>query len=245
MWRWPLLVVCASMTALGATVVPWEEADDHVGSVVTVEGDVATAATTPEGVLIEFEPGNDRAFRAILLVPLVSGLPRHPERLYLGKRIRATGLVRRWGARPEMVLQTSGQIEVVDLSTPTAPAPAALPSAPVAPASPAPAPAPEDTPPSSTTLPAPAPAMVPPSTPAPEPPARSVAEAVLPALRVDPCQRARARWDEAARAVDARAAALGACLRSGSYRCRQAGAALAPALTDLEWAEQEVEDACP
>jgi len=81
--------------------------------------------------------------------------------------------------------------------------------------------------------------------PAAAPPPRSVVEAVAPRLALDPCPRARARWDEAARVADARAGAFTRCLRSGSYRCRAEGAAIAPALTELEWAEQQVEDACP
>ena len=61
----------------------------------------------------------------------------------------------------------------------------------------------------------------------------------------DDCDRARARWKEAARSADELATALSSCLRATSYHCRDASAALAPALTALEWAEQQVDDACP
>ena len=40
-------------------------------------------------------------------------------------------------------------------------------------------------------------------------------------------------------------AALTQCLGGGSYRCRPQAAALAPALSALEWAEQQVETSCP
>jgi hypothetical protein len=59
------------------------------------------------------------------------------------------------------------------------------------------------------------------------------------------CDRARARWKEAARSADELATTLTRCLRAGGYRCREASAALAPALTALEWAEQQVDDDCP
>jgi hypothetical protein len=68
---------------------------------------------------------------------------------------------------------------------------------------------------------------------------------VAPRLASDPCPGAQARWREAARTADERAAALRRCVAAGAYRCREASAALAPALSALEWAEQQVEDLCP
>jgi hypothetical protein len=59
-----------------------------------------------------------------------------------------------------------------------------------------------------------------------------------------PCERAKSHWRDAAERTRELAAELNSCLASGSYRCRKESAALAPALTDLEWAEQRVEEAC-
>jgi hypothetical protein len=49
----------------------------------------------------------------------------------------------------------------------------------------------------------------------------------------------------AADAARERAIALTRCLEGDTHKCRPVAAALAPALTDLEWAEQQVEAACP
>jgi hypothetical protein len=62
---------------------------------------------------------------------------------------------------------------------------------------------------------------------------------------LDACDRARARWRDAAAGLREQAAALDRCLAGAGYRCRPEAAALAPALSALEWAEQRVEDACP
>ena len=78
-----------------------------------------------------------------------------------------------------------------------------------------------------------------------EPPARSLGEAIVRQLPAADCDRARASWKDAAQSADDLAGALTRCLRAGSYRCRDASAALAPALTALEWAEQQVDDGCP
>src|SRR5205814_1756566 len=105
------------------------------------------------------------ALRVVLLIPMLTDLPRHPERLYAGRRVRVTGRVQRFRGRPEMVLRSPDAIEVVDLatgaatatvrqppppppaSTPTAaPPPPPAPSSPRAPVAPAPTAPPEPAP---------------------------------------------------------------------------------------------------
>ncbi|TMA65280.1 MAG: hypothetical protein E6J69_13315 [Deltaproteobacteria bacterium] len=205
-----LLGLVTSTTLAGAAappVVPWQEAGRHVGEVVTVEGMVAAAHGTGDTCVLEFAPDDPHALRVILLLPMFSSLPPKPERLYAEKRVRASGLVRRFAGRLEMVLRSPTQIEVVDVAgQPTAAAP------------------PE---------------------PPPEKPPRALSEAVARQLAAAaPCERARARWRDAAGTAGELSTALGRCLESGSYRCRRESAALAPALTALEWAEQQVEEAC-
>ena len=206
---------CAAAAA--PPVYPWQEAGNHVGQMVTIEGVVAAAHATGDTCVLEFAPDDARALRVVLIVPMFSSLPSKPERLYAGKRVRVSGLVRRFAGRPEMVLRSSSQIEVVDVSGPSA-------------------------------VPAPAPAepRVAPSPPhAAEPPPRALSEEITRRLAgAAPCERARARWREAAGTAGELNTALGRCLESGSYRCRRESAALAPALTALEWAEQQVEEAC-
>jgi hypothetical protein len=203
-----LVTLGVPRSAASMPVVPWPEAGAHVGEVVTVEGDVTTARLTAEGLVLEFAAGDPHAFCAVLLIPMITDLPRRPERLYLGRRVRVSGLVRRFHDRPEMILRAPTQIEVVDVG--------GKPQVPPAPPADAAGPAP-----------------------------RGLVEAVAPRLASDPCPRAQARWREAAAAADERAAALRRCVASNAYRCREASAALAPALSALEWAEQQVEDACP
>jgi hypothetical protein len=278
------VVVCAAwLAALSAlaraeTVVPWQSAGVYEGDVVTVEGDVARARLEADTCVLEFAPDDPKAFRVVLVIPLMSDLPLQPQRLYDGKRVRATGKVRSWKGRPEMILRSPGSIEVVGVSSaaPQAPPPPSAPAAPpptrttlppttttttppppppppppaaVSPPVVAPAPAapsttqppvtvPPTPPPTVTTTTLPAPAVAPPPPPTADEPLR------LP-RRVDPCEAARERWRRAAAAADARAAELSRCLRSGGYRCRAESAAMGAPLSELEWAEQQVEAACP
>jgi hypothetical protein len=86
-----------------------------------------------------------------------------------------------------------------------------------------------------------------PTAPEPEPePELAEAPAAAPLIAVvDPCRRARAHWSAASSTLRERMDTLARCLDAESYACRASAAALTPALTDLEWAEQRVEAACP
>jgi hypothetical protein len=285
-----VVLLLLARTVGASDPIPWSDAGNHAGETVTVEGDVAAASSTPDQLVLEFAPGDASAFRVVLIIPIMTDLPRFPERLYQGKRIRASGVVRRFRGRPEMVLRSPGQIEIVDVAgpasappvaaaPPTTPAPRA--AAPVAPPSPAPTAPVVPVPPSAapavppatvtvpivptTTIP---PAIIPPpvaatpptTVPAPPPAPRAeppTSTLAVPTTTVPPppsplealaelrCTRARERWQEAARRAGGLAADLQRCLAAGSYQCRSAAAAMAPALSELEWAEQQVADACP
>jgi len=232
------LLVPAAAVAVAPAVVSWQAADGHVGSLVAVEGDVVAAYTTGDACVLEFAPDDPRAFRVVLLVPLLSGLPRQPELLYLGKRVQASGRVQRFGGRPEMVLRNPDQIVIVDVAG-GAPSPTAAVETPPRAAQP-PAPAPTVPPP-----PDRAPATAAPvEAPAPSP--RGLAEAVREQIAPrDPCAHAHERWREAAATITDRSLTLRRCLDALGYRCRAEAAAIAPALAALEWAEQQVEAACP
>src|ERR671930_785298 len=48
-------------------IVSWQEVGGHVGEVVTVEGEVATAATVGDTWVLEFAPEDAHAFRVVVL----------------------------------------------------------------------------------------------------------------------------------------------------------------------------------
>jgi len=295
-------VIAGSLAApaVPAEIVDAADALDHVGTAVTIEGDVALAHSDAESLVLELAPVGEKSFRAVLVRSLISSLPRSPERIYEGKRVRVSGIVQKFQGRPEMILESPSQIDIVDVagapvasttSVPaavpttlrplaTTPPAAARPSATAAPAEPAPAPsAPAAPPPAAApsspasgtaapatvvvppiaTPPAAAPAPAPPSAaPSPEPaaPAASAPPATVPPSEPEPkpllaerlaaqaCERARARWTEAAARARAAADELTRCIDRGSFACRESAAKLAPALGDLEWAEQQASDRC-
>jgi hypothetical protein len=146
--------------------VALSELRSHVGDIVTVEGDVTAAYTTAGTCVLEFEAANPKGFRVVLVIPMFTDLPRQPERLFAGRRVRVSGRVQRFQGRLEMVLRDPGQVQIVDVAgvplpsgeIATAPEPPPAPPA-AAPAPPPPVAAPA---PPVAVAPAPPPAVAPP-----------------------------------------------------------------------------------
>ena len=103
-------LVAASIVAWGAMVVPWQAAGSYDGETITVEGDVVRARLEADTCVLEFSPDDPNAFRAILLIPLITDLPRQPQRLYENKRVQVSGTIRTWHGRPEMIVRSPGAI---------------------------------------------------------------------------------------------------------------------------------------
>ena len=177
----------ASAAVIEPRVIDVRDAADWVGSAVTVEGDVADVKSESMGIVLELAP--EGSIRAILVEALISNLPRSPEKVYGGKRVRVTGIIQKFKGRMEMVLESPSQIEIVDVAgappvttttiTPTAPpttttitrpAPVTTPTTlpPAAPAATPPPPEPARAPIATPPPPPPPPAPAPPS---PAPPA--------------------------------------------------------------------------
>ena len=216
-----LLLWVAAADAIDGPVAP-RDAPRHVGEYVVIEGDVSTARIEGDACVLEFAPTSAENFRVLLVVPMISALPAHPERVYAGRRVRVSGTIRRFKGRCEMVLQSPGQIEVVDLAG-----------------------APDDartTTSTTTSTTRPAARLPPPPTLPPLPPA---APPPTIAPHIDPCPAATQRWRTARDSVRTTMRALDDCLAGPIRTCRREAAALAPALSALEWSEQTLADACP
>jgi hypothetical protein len=212
------LLTARSAAAVAPPVVPWREAAAHVGAVVSVEGAVTHAHTAGDTCVLEFAD-DPRAFRVVVVLGVFESAPREPERIWAGRRVRATGRIERFQGRVEMIVRGANQIELLE--------------APGAPASEARAPASPAAPP--TTLPPPLPP------PPPPPQARPVERPLGDAA---PCERAHATWRAAADDVKLRLAALARCLDALRYDCAAERAALAPALDGLATIERQVVAAC-
>jgi len=239
--------------AAARDVVPWTAAGEHVDRLVTIEGVVARGYTTPERrCILEFDADDPAALRVVLLIPLVTDLPREPHRLYQGKRVQVSGRVTRFQRRLEMVV-TPNQIEVVGLTEAppaSAPAPSAKPPTPLPTTTPRPpvAAPPAEAP--STPAVAPTPAPPPPAVPfrVVPPPAPPTTAPTTPPTTLPPDPMCRTLDDErsAIRAeLREQNEALQRCLAEGRSGCAALGDRLGPLLSRLEGVEQQLARRCP
>ncbi|HLY38955.1 MAG TPA: hypothetical protein VKU61_13015 [Candidatus Binatia bacterium] len=242
-----LLAGVAAATPL--PVVDWRAAGTRVGDVVTVEADVTAVRTRDDGYVLEFSD-DPQAFRIIVLVPLLGGAPRDPERVYRGHHVRATGRVQRFQGRPEIVLRSPSQVEITDVP-PAAEAELETPTPPP-PAEPRPTPRPSVAPPATSgppvapRPPAQAPAAAAPQVEPPPPvePPRPPRPVERPLGDASPCERARAEWRDSAADVRTRLVALARCIDRVDYHCAHERAALTSALDALDAHERAVDADC-
>lgn len=184
-------------SAAAPPLVDWQNAGDHAGQVVTVEGDVKSARCAEDTCALDFAPEESAGFRIVVLMPMFARAAEQPDRVYAGRRIRATGKVQRFQGRVEMVVRGTSQLELADVSPPTTvPAPAApsttRPSPPPAIAPPAAVPGARvaSPPPAAATPPVPTATTLPsPPAPPPQPLAAPSSPTAPPAIPPSPPQQ--------------------------------------------------------
>jgi hypothetical protein len=103
----------ARLAAADDEVVPWDEAEKHVGQSVIVEGRVMGIHCSPTSCLLAFDPSFNR-FTAVVQAARFGVFP--PDRLdslYTGRKVRVHGTVQTIDKKPEIILDAPGDISVV------------------------------------------------------------------------------------------------------------------------------------
>jgi hypothetical protein len=94
-------------------LVPWDEAEKHVGKSVTVEGRVMGIHCSPTSCLLGFDPSFNK-FTAVVQAARFDVFP--PDRLdalYSGRKVRVHGTVQTIDSKPEIILDAPGDIALV------------------------------------------------------------------------------------------------------------------------------------
>lgn len=108
------LTVSAEPPPEGA-IVPWSEAAQYFGHVVTTEGVIAETANIGNVCFLNFVAGDREKFYVVMYEEAYPGVPGgEPEAYYLNKKLRVTGEVTAYRNRPQIRVHDASQIEVVD-----------------------------------------------------------------------------------------------------------------------------------
>lgn len=93
--------------------VSWEDAGRYVGSLVSVEGKIVLAHNTGKVCYLNFHPNWKRYFSLVIFASDFARFPSPPEKAYFEKQVRVTGIVKEYEGRPEMVISSPEQIQIL------------------------------------------------------------------------------------------------------------------------------------
>ncbi len=93
-------------------VIPWGEADQHVGETITVEGRVVDVHCSPLTCLLAFEPSFNKFTAAIPADRFKMFPPDDLEERFVGKPVRVHGTIVDLGNKPEIVVTSPDALRV-------------------------------------------------------------------------------------------------------------------------------------
>ena len=110
-WLGCALSIVGTITVASAeTVIPWDEAEKHVGEEVVVEGRILGVRCSQLSCLLAFDPTLSR-FTAVVQAESFKDLPPEKlEQLYSGKQVRIRGKVVENERKPEIVLHSPSDV---------------------------------------------------------------------------------------------------------------------------------------
>lgn len=93
--------------------ISWEEAASYYGQTVRVRGTVVAANNTGKVCFLNFHRNWKRYFTAVIFASDFDRFPGPPEKLYLNREVRVYGLVREYQGKPEIIVESPEQIEII------------------------------------------------------------------------------------------------------------------------------------
>jgi len=93
--------------------VSWEEAGRYAGSLISVEGKIVLAHNSGKACFLNFHSNWKRYFSVVIFASDFARFPSPPEKAYLGKQVRVTGIIKEYEGRPEMVISGPEQIQIL------------------------------------------------------------------------------------------------------------------------------------
>ncbi|MCX8160366.1 MAG: OB-fold nucleic acid binding domain-containing protein [Candidatus Saccharicenans sp.] len=93
--------------------ISWEEAAGYYGQTVWVRGTVVAANNTGKVCFLNFHRNWKRYFTAVIFASDFDRFPQPPEKLYLNREVRVFGRVREYQGKPEIIVESPEQIEII------------------------------------------------------------------------------------------------------------------------------------
>lgn len=94
--------------------ISWEEAGNYYGQKVWVRGRVVVTSNTGRVCFLNFHRNWRRYFTVVIFASSFDRFPEPPEKYYLGREIRVLGVVKEYQGKPEIVVESPEQIEILN-----------------------------------------------------------------------------------------------------------------------------------
>lgn len=98
----------------GPAVISWREAGRYYGRTMTVEGTVVATYNSGKAIFLNFHPDWRTHFTAVIFASEARRFPAPPERHYLNRKVRVTGLIQEYRGKPEIIVRKPDQIQLVE-----------------------------------------------------------------------------------------------------------------------------------
>jgi len=102
-----------SMAKQGGHRISWESAGKYIGKRVTVQGTIVRSYNSGKACFLNFHRNFTRYMSLTIFENALRKFPFQPEKYYLHKTVRVKGKIKMYKGRPEIVVESPRQIEVV------------------------------------------------------------------------------------------------------------------------------------
>jgi|YNPBryunderm2012_1023409.scaffolds.fasta_scaffold00119_13 DNA/RNA endonuclease YhcR with UshA esterase domain len=93
--------------------ISWEEATDYLGQTVWVRGKVVATHNSGKACFLNFHRNWRRYFTVVIFASNFHLFPKRPEDLFLNREIRVYGQIREYQGKPEIIVESPEQIEII------------------------------------------------------------------------------------------------------------------------------------
>ncbi len=93
--------------------ISWRDAAGYYGQTRTVEGRIVMTNNTGKVCFLNFDRNWKKFFTAVIFASDFAKFPPHPEDHYLNRTVRVTGLIKEYQGKPEIILKSPSQIEII------------------------------------------------------------------------------------------------------------------------------------
>jgi endonuclease YncB( thermonuclease family) len=100
--------------ATGEDIIPWDLAENYIGKYMSVEGRVVRTHNSGKACFLNFHNNWARYCSLVIFDNVFHRFPKKPEKFYLNEFVRVKGKLKKFRGRPEIVLNSPKQIEIID-----------------------------------------------------------------------------------------------------------------------------------